>query len=71
MGRQLVDLSNPLVAEIAELLQTQTETTKAKADLAAEEKLMGPDYSQGAQAKVAEAEILARFLAAQRQRRKK
>jgi len=71
MGRQLVDLSNPLVAEIAELLQTQTDTTKAKADLAAEEKLMGPDYSQGAQAKVAEAEILARFLAAQRQRRKK
>jgi len=71
MGRQLVDLSNPLVAEIAELLQTQTETTKAKADLAAEEKLMGPDYSQGAKAKLAEAEILARFLAAQRQRRKK
>jgi hypothetical protein len=71
MGRQLVDLSNPLVAEIADLLQTQTDTTKAKADLAAEEKLMGPDYSQGAQAKVAEAEILARFLAAQRQRRKK
>jgi len=71
MGRQLVDLSNPLVAEIAELLQTQTETTKAKADLAAEEKLMGPDYTQGANAKLAEAEILARFLAAQRQRRKK
>jgi hypothetical protein len=71
MGRQLVDMSNPLVAEIADLLQTQTETTKAKADLAAEEKLMGPDYSQGAQAKVNEARILQDFLAAQRQRRKK
>lgn len=71
MGRQLVDMSNPLVAEIAELLQTKTDTDKAKADLATEERLMGPDYSQGAQAKVREAKILEDFLRAQRERRSK